>query len=184
MRFGFILLLFLVSCGHESDYKPSPSPKVTPSPSPSPTPSSIPSPTPTATPDPNPTPQPSPKQLEERYLVRFYYIAEDEQVDKTTCKVKTVGLKMEFQYKNLTKEKFDLLSGRTYCEVTDIHEATETTGKWYELRCNLSDNFLWLDSSCGTGKSVQFKHYYRPLLDAWGSSAMPEPGYAYGGTSK
>jgi hypothetical protein len=120
--------------------------------------------------------------LKEKYYVRFYYVAEDEQVNATTCAIKTVGLAMEYQMKNLTKEKFDLLSARTYCEVTRIDEYA--TSKDYELRCNLTDNYMYLDTTCGASQTVQYKHYYRPSLESWGTSAMPDPGYAYGGTSK
>lgn len=45
-----------------------------------------------------------PKDLIERYIARFYHVVEDEIVNKATCKVQTVGLKIEFQMKNLADE--------------------------------------------------------------------------------
>jgi hypothetical protein len=120
--------------------------------------------------------------LKEKYYVRFYYVAEDEQVNATTCAIKTVGLAMEYQIKNLTKVKFDLLKERSDCKIDSVHEYE--TGNNYELRCDLTDNYMYFDATCGASQTVQFKHYYRPNLESWGTSAMPEPGYASGGTSK
>jgi hypothetical protein len=119
--------------------------------------------------------------LKEKYYVRFYYVAEDEQVNPTTCAIKTVGLAMEYQIKSLTKVKFDLLKERSDCKIESVHEYE--TGNDYELRCDLTDNFMYFDASCGSNQTVQYRHYYRPNLESWGPSAMPEPGYAYGGTS-
>lgn len=135
----------------------------------------IPTPTPTPVPTPPKTPEvaPTPPTIKEYFHVRFYYIIEDEKVNKVACTVETRGLEMEYQIKNISKEDYLSLNNKPNCEKSGTNEVS----------CDITDNFLWIDQTCTTG-TTKYRHYYRPNLDFWGPNGMPAPYYAFGGWSQ